>query len=138
MSRMTELGIIPALRSARSFRVHGKVTRKRKEIQPLLKTGSFAQLGKSMEAQGTARAKMLQQGRVYWAYPTSAFSLLLWSQDYRKFWAGLQGLAICFYNSNRDLQVRKGIWAQDLMDPYLGRWKSGILSARGSLINLET
>ncbi|XP_063123555.1 signal-transducing adaptor protein 2 isoform X6 [Rattus norvegicus] len=25
-------------------------------------------------------------------------------QDYRKFWAGLQGLAICFYNSNRDLQ----------------------------------
>uniref|UniRef100_UPI0034DD4544 signal-transducing adaptor protein 2 isoform 5 n=1 Tax=Rattus norvegicus TaxID=10116 RepID=UPI0034DD4544 len=26
-------------------------------------------------------------------------------QDYRKFWAGLQGLAICFYNSNRDLQV---------------------------------
>ncbi|XP_052602869.1 signal-transducing adaptor protein 2 isoform X2 [Peromyscus californicus insignis] len=26
-------------------------------------------------------------------------------QDYRKFWAGLQGLAICFYNSNRDVQV---------------------------------
>ncbi|XP_050995783.1 signal-transducing adaptor protein 2 [Acomys russatus] len=25
-------------------------------------------------------------------------------QDYRKFWAGLQGLTICFYNSNRDLQ----------------------------------
>ncbi|XP_034354309.1 signal-transducing adaptor protein 2 isoform X2 [Arvicanthis niloticus] len=25
-------------------------------------------------------------------------------QDYRKFWAGLQGLAICFYNGNRDLQ----------------------------------
>lgn len=25
-------------------------------------------------------------------------------QDYRKFWAGLQGLAMCFYNSNRDLQ----------------------------------
>lgn len=32
-------------------------------------------------------------------------------QDYRKFWAGLQGLAICFYNSNRDLQVRKGMQA---------------------------
>lgn len=26
-------------------------------------------------------------------------------QDYRKFWAGLRGLAICFYNSNRDLQA---------------------------------
>ncbi|CAO2641165.1 Signal-transducing adaptor protein 2 [Lemmus lemmus] len=26
-------------------------------------------------------------------------------QDYRKFWAGLQGLAICFYNGNRDFQV---------------------------------
>ncbi|XP_028715536.1 signal-transducing adaptor protein 2 isoform X2 [Peromyscus leucopus] len=26
-------------------------------------------------------------------------------QDYRKFWAGLQGLAICFYNSNRDFQA---------------------------------
>ncbi|XP_051033505.1 signal-transducing adaptor protein 2 isoform X2 [Phodopus roborovskii] len=26
-------------------------------------------------------------------------------QDYRKFWAGLQGLSICFYNSNRDFQA---------------------------------
>ncbi|XP_036027072.1 signal-transducing adaptor protein 2 [Onychomys torridus] len=26
-------------------------------------------------------------------------------QDYRKFWAGLQGLAICFYHSNRDFQA---------------------------------
>ncbi|XP_073910461.1 signal-transducing adaptor protein 2 isoform X2 [Castor canadensis] len=25
-------------------------------------------------------------------------------QDYKKFWAGLQGLTICFYNSNRDFQ----------------------------------
>lgn len=25
-------------------------------------------------------------------------------QDYRKFWAGLQGLTICFYNSNREFQ----------------------------------
>lgn len=27
-------------------------------------------------------------------------------QDYKKFWAGLQGLTIYFYNSNRDFQVR--------------------------------
>lgn len=35
-------------------------------------------------------------------------------QDYRKFWAGLQGLTIYFYNNNRDVQVRTGMGAQDL------------------------
>jgi hypothetical protein len=84
-----------------------------------------------MLTQGTAWAKVLQQERVYCASPPQLPPFFSGPQDYRKFWAGLQGLAICFYNSNRDLQVRKGMWAQGLMDPYLGGWRSGIMSAKG-------
>ncbi|XP_054939519.1 signal-transducing adaptor protein 2-like isoform X1 [Physeter macrocephalus] len=35
-------------------------------------------------------------------------------RDYKKFWAGLQGLTLYFYNSNRDSQVRMEMKAQEL------------------------
>lgn len=40
-------------------------------------------------------------------------------QDYKKFWAGLQGLTLYFYSSNRDSQVRMEMKAQELahLDP---------------------
>ena len=38
-------------------------------------------------------------------------------QDYKKFWAGLQGLTLYFYNSNRDTKVRMGMKPQELACP---------------------
>lgn len=41
----------------------------------------------------------------YFALTSSSFSTSD-PQDYKKFWAGLQGRTLYFYNSNRDSQVK--------------------------------
>ena len=47
-------------------------------------------------------------------FPPHLFFLHSGPQDYKKFWAGLQGLTLYFYNSNRDSQVRTEMKAQEL------------------------
>lgn len=68
--------------------------------------------GKSTQAARRASAKVLRQEGVSWRSPDLPSHLLpstFGPQDYKKFWAGLQGCTLYFYNSNRDSQVRMGM-----------------------------
>lgn len=80
--------------------------------------GNFVKIsGKSIQAARTVSAKVLRQEWVSWRQPEFAFSSSanFGPQDYKKFWAGLQGCTLYFYNSNRDSQVRMGRRAGELI-----------------------
>lgn len=65
---------------------------------------------KSIQTEKTASAKILGQSGYDGGPQLCHFTSFSFStsgpQDYRKFWAGLRGLTLYFYKSNRDSQVR--------------------------------